>query len=73
MAKESVEVHARAVIADNDLTRSRRHSFELDHDGRRICGVSVLDQLGDGQHIVAYELRTYELQQPGTWPELNNA
>jgi hypothetical protein len=73
MAKESIEVHAQSVIAYNDLSSSRRDSFELDHDDRRIRIVSILDQLGDGQHIVAYELRTYELQQPGTRPELYNA
>ena len=53
MAKKSVEVHPRAVIADNDLTRSGCDSFELDHNGRRISVVSIFDQLRNGQHIVA--------------------
>jgi hypothetical protein len=62
-----------SIIADGDAAITLRDTSELDAHRGCVGIVSVLDELGDSKNFVADQLGTDELEEPGTWSELDQS
>src|SRR5262249_55487308 len=72
VTQENVEAHAMSVVAEGDAAVAPRDTAELDAHRGGVRVVSVLDELNDGEDLVADQLGPDELEEPGTWSELDH-